>query len=555
MRYTLELTGTAATIGFCACVPEGPPDADQAADYLADRPGDLFMHRHLLGLVSALPVAEARALAARHPGNAALGAALAEAAQVRPELAPAAPEHPSPAASPLVDLRQQALPRRAEHRAWSALLAANLNEHAPLPAPGSPGAPSVPFSAAEVAAAARGFVSVVEVAPPPPGAHPHPASAAEASRRAERALAAAGVPLSQQMCHQMSLAPVGLVRQWRVETSVRTGALDYTLAGVHSSFGRGLEFEAAQVALLMEICERRSAWADVGPEGALGYARPLPLTRARFSELPPGAALDPASLPIEVPAADLPLCWVPGVRPQAPGNPGVLGGGTSLLVPAQCVFLFANLDEPALFSAPGSTGLGAGGCMARARLTALLEIIERDAECVTPHDPARCFRLESSSRKLRAQLAEYAARGMDVWLEDITSELGVPCYRAFAVGPEGQVTKGAAAGLCGPQAAASALFEVPYPFPWGPPTLPGPPELPVRRAEDLPDLSTGTPGGDLARIEAALLASGRPPVYVDLTRADLGIPVCRALVPGLELLPDFDRHSVLSPRLFARLRG
>lgn len=551
MRYTLELTGTAATIGFCACVPEGQPGADEAARYLAERPGDVFMHRHLLGLVLAMTPAAALALAARHPGNAALGATLAEAALARPELAPAAPTAPDPAASPLVDLRQRALPRRAEHRAWSALLAANLNEHAPLPAPGAPGAPPVPFSSEVIATAARGFVSVADVPPPAPGAHPRPASAAEAARRAERALAAAGVRLSPQMRHQMSLAPVGLVRQWRVALRVRTGALDYELAGVQSSFGRGLEFDAAQVALLMEICERRSAWADVGPEGALGFARPLPLTRARFSELPPGAALDPASLPIEVPAADEALCWVPGIRPHRPGD----AGGTPLLVPAQCVFLFANLDEPALFSAPGSTGLGAGACMARARLTALLEIIERDAECVTPHDPARCFRVESGNRKLRAQLAEYAARGMDVWFEDITSELGVPCYRAFAVGPEGQVTKGAAAGLCGPQAAASALFEVPYPFPWGPPTQPGPSALPVRRVEDLPDLSTGTPGGDLERIETSLAASGRPPVYVDLTRADLGIPVCRALVPGLELLPDFDADSVLSPRLFARLRG
>ncbi len=543
MRYTLELTGTAATIGFCACVPEGRPDADQAARYLAERPGDTFMHRHLLGLILDMAPAQAQDLAGRHPGNAALGAALAEAALVRPELAGAAPDAPDPTASPLVDLRQEAMPRRAEHRAWSALLAANLEAHAPLPAPGSPGAPPVPFSPAEIAAAARGFVPVADVAPPAPGAHPRPPGAAEVSRRAGRALAAAGVELSSQMRHQMSLAPVGLVRQWRVAVRVRTGALDYELSGVQSSFGRGLEFEAAQVALLMEICERRSAWADVGPEGALGYARPLPLTRAPFADLPPGAALDPASLPIEAPAPDAPLCWVPAAH----------AGGGEILVPAQCVFLFANLDEPALFSAPGSTGLGAGGCMARARLTALLEVIERDAECVTPHDPARCFRLESDDRKLRAQLEQYAARGMDVWFEDITSELGVPCYRAFALGPEGQVTKGCAAGLCGPGVAASALFEVPYPFPWGPPTLPGPPDLPVRRAQDLPDLSTGTPGGDLARIEAALVASGRPPAYVDLTRADLGIPVCRALVPGLELLADFDRHSVLSPRLFARL--
>ena len=45
---------------------------------------------------------------------------------------------------------------------------------------------------------------------------------------------------------------------------------------------------------------------------------------------------------------------------------------------------------------------------------------------------------------------------------------------------------------------------------------------------------------------------GHVPVYVDLTRDDLEIPVVRAVVPGLELTADFDVFSRPSVRLFRR---
>jgi ribosomal protein S12 methylthiotransferase accessory factor YcaO len=38
---------------------------------------------------------------------------------------------------------------------------------------------------------------------------------------------------------------------------------------------------------------------------------------------------------------------------------------------------------------------------------------------------------------------------------------------------------------------------------------------------------------------------------VDLTRSDLDLPVVRAIVPGLELMTDFDRFARVSPRYFA----
>ena len=147
-------------------------------------------------------------------------------------------------------------------------------------------------------------------------------------------------------------------------------------------------------------------------------------------------------------------------------------------------------------------------------------------------------------------LADYEEAKLNVWFMDCTSEFGVPCYKAVVLGRHGDVNKGMGAHLSGPRAAISAMTEIPYPFP-GPATLPVPENLPVRVLEDLPDFSTGSAEGDLMVLEQTLVESGYPPTYVDLTRADLGIPAVRALVPGLEWVADFDRFSRLSPRLYA----
>jgi ribosomal protein S12 methylthiotransferase accessory factor YcaO len=51
------------------------------------------------------------------------------------------------------------------------------------------------------------------------------------------------------------------------------------------------------------------------------------------------------------------------------------------------------------------------------------------------------------------------------------------------------------------------------------------------------------------------MENGLQPHYADITRGDLNIPVVRAMVPGLELMYDFDQFSRLSPRLFANYLG
>ncbi len=550
MRYSLQLTNVAATIGYLSCIPQGKLSERDAINYLVENPFDDFMYKYLLRRILEMELEEIAAFVGQFSGNSAVvRSLLMDAALQRKELSPLIKEvggsqlpDTSMSISPLVDLRQQAFADMDLHRAWSALFVANLQKHSPLPA--AEDCPALPYTKEEIAAAGKNFVPITDFLDQVGEVGDYGDSIDTAISRAEEALRAAGVELRPQMLHQSSLAPSGLVRNWQMAISIESGSMNYCLEGELTSFGRGYTSDSAKVGLLMEICERFSSWASIGPDGAEGYVQPLPLVYGCYSELSQ-AALDPQSLPLEVPDGDIPLHWLPAQRPD----------GSTILVPAQFVFLFSNLAEANLCSAVGSTGLGAGLDMNRAKVTALLEVIERDAESVMPHHNSRCFRIDSRQPVIAELLAKYADKGIDVFFEDITSELGVPCYRAFVVGPEGQVTKGASAGLNGPDACISAMFEVPYPYPWGPPSMPAPDGLPVRMVEELPNYATGGFTGDLFLLESALAASGCTPAYVNLTRKDMAVPVCRAIVPCMELMADFDRNSRLSSRLFANFLG
>jgi ribosomal protein S12 methylthiotransferase accessory factor YcaO len=296
----------------------------------------------------------------------------------------------------------------------------------------------------------------------------------------------------------------------------------------------------------MEIVERCAAFASVRDGRVQGTAEKMPLFRGTFSDLsgkggiPP---LDPNRIRLEAPYENEPLYWVKGFQTtEKKADP--------ILVPFQAVFLFANLDEVSLFSSLGSTGLAAGATPAQARLSALLEVIERDCEATGLFHPSRCFRITARDPFIAGLLADYSARGIDVFFQDITGFTGVPCYKALVIDRQGRLCKGTGAHLDGRYALLSALTETPHPYPGGAPSCRGPEDLPVKTFEALPDLSSASLSADLSRVEAALDRSGFPPIYVDLTRRDLGFPVVRAVVPGLEISADFSPFSRVSPRLY-----
>jgi len=269
------------------------------------------------------------------------------------------------------------------------------------------------------------------------------------------------------------------------------------------------------------------------------------LIQARYEDLTgePHEVLNPNNMNLEVPYENQPLYWVPAQR--------VDEQGTHLThVPAQLVFLFCNLDEISLTSGPPSTGLASGNTMEEAKLHALLEVVERDAERVMPYCEERCFLLESELPVVKDILQRSAQDGLQVQFLDITTELGVPCYKAFVQGPGGEILKGCAANLDGRRAAVSALLELPFHPSWFRP-VPAPPGLKRVKEDTLPDYSSSNASHDLMLLERLLIANGYQPIYVNLTRKDLDIPVVKAIVPGLEMFAEFDEFSTLSIRQFA----
>lgn len=364
----------------------------------------------------------------------------------------------------------------------------------------------------------------------------------ETIKTALTALKKADAFLSPAMAHKAALSPIARLRHWSFKIRTTNGRHANTLEGMQTSYGRGFSEERANASYSMEMAERFSSYASIGPHGVLGCKKDSPLVHASHTNLDE-PALDPNSLQLEVPYQGQKLWWMQGTTINQQHEE------TLLLIPIQFIYLFNNCDEQSLFSAFGSTGLASGNTLPEAKVAALLEAIERDCQATIPFDPKRCFRITSEDEEISTLLDSYAFNGIHVWFMDMTSELGIPCYASMVTGKRGDINKGSGSGLNGKAALLSAMTETPYPFP-GPPSGAAPENLPIRKLEELPNFSTGSAEGDLMVLEKTLLANKLAPCYAELTRKDLNIPVVRALIPGLEVISDFDQFSRVSPRLF-----
>ncbi|KJS32551.1 MAG: hypothetical protein VR64_06515 [Desulfatitalea sp. BRH_c12] len=554
-HYRLTRIATEAATGYFDCVPADDRDFDSTVAWCRAHPNDEFMRKYLLRLIAAWePQALKNGIRQAAGDDLFLKALFLEACLLLPQFTalgrhfPAGVQDRLAHASPFIFIKAQ---RRADHplhRRWIEQLRPNFFEHAPLPTPKQVGlpAPTDPQSIASAMAVCAPLERLAaDIGPQNKPVVAKSADPAALTALALERLAQAGIQVDAEMRHEASLSPIALLRHWQVALSVDCGRHQYRLAGEQISYGRGLALEVARVACVMEIVERVSSYASIAHDRVHGYRHPYPLTRARLSELhrQGKAALDPNRLGLEAPYSDDPLYWLEGRTSAA-------SGARSILVPVQCVFLFSNLDEVKLFSGLGSNGLGAGASLAEAKCKALLEVIERDSAAVTPYTPDLCFDVETGDARTARLLQSYAERGVHVGFLDVTGPLGVPCCKCFVMGADGQVAAGTGAHLDARRALLSALTETPYPYPNSPPSRPLAP-APVRvPIEALPDYDQGDPEANLALLEQLLSANGFEPIYIDLTRADLDLPVVRAIVPGMELLGDFDRFSRVHPRLY-----
>ena len=546
IRYTYTHSVTEGTTGYFACEPPGDLSFEHALALLEAAPQDEFLHRYLLRRCAALPIADLEALIPRAlEGEKALAALLLECALLTPHLASLARHFAPDAAlrfcgySPLIHLRWQQSEDRALHQAWNELFTANQTQLRPMPHPEDS---DIPFPYADITPDRAAPVTLAQCCGQTPPAGEARPPAREAAALALTRLKAHGLLAGQEMRHEASLAPIALLRSWNLAVNVHNGALDYSLRGAAVSYGRGLSLAAARASCLMEIVERASAYISVSGDELPNLARPVRLVRERFSRLRGKMeALDPNTLLPDVPYRDEKLHWIPATAAR---------DGRVVLVPLQAVGLFCNLDEPALFEAPGSTGLASGTTWEEAKESALTEILERDAEATTPYQRTQCFELRAEQQTLADLLDDYAARGIQIRFQVLANTFGMPCFMCFVVGRQGDVARACGAGLDGRRALLAALTETPYPYPGGPPSGPGLRGLPQRLLEKLPSYDQGSAAANCALLEHVLLANDYEPFYVDLTRADLQLPALRALVPGLAATAPGDCGRV-NRRLFA----
>lgn len=335
---------------------------------------------------------------------------------------------------------------------------------------------------------------------------------------------------------------------WRLNLRYQSGRNLSIIKGNMGSGGKGLTHASAAASGLMEMLERYSAVAGSTADFPNGYVQDKTMIHARRSELQARGldTLNLNTLNLMFPYQDEEVYWVWGekITPE---------GSSRILVPAQLVFIETNFDEPEIsIYGQSSNGLASGNTLEEARLHALLELVERDGDYSIFYSSERCFSLDASESSDIGQILNIAkARGITIQFLDLTTEFGIPTYRAFVkIGD--QIISGSGAHLDARIAITRALCELnPKVFVYAHHNggLKGiSHELASERVikyEELPNYSTGNVKADLGLVEQVLLGNGFVPSYVDLTRKDLGIPVVRAIVPGLDIPDGVSERQIL----------
>lgn len=334
------------------------------------------------------------------------------------------------------------------------------------------------------------------------------------------------------------------------------------------SGGKGTSLAAARAGALAEALERESLVAR-GSE---------PHRRARMADLPGAIHPNDVQLFSEAQLRRAEQLLALGIDdPEASGFHRVpvpfdtdsehdwsqvsdLVTGRAHWLPSSLVYLrWPGL--PAGYPTGCSNGAAAGNTLKEALLQGLLEVVERDSVALWWHP--RCHRPaidldDWEDPRIEAALAAQRALGTDVWVLDLTTDLGVPAAAAVATGMEvfgDAPMMGYGAHLDPAIAVVRALTELAQmqaPFT----------EMPAGAALEFPGHAERqwfenvtvssepwlAPHGSIAApqgpghetVDAALddlisrlTGRGLQILWADLTRPDLGLPVVRTFVPGL----------------------
>jgi len=237
-----------------------------------------------------------------------------------------------------------------------------------------------------------------------------------------------------------------------------------------------------------------------------------------------------------------------------------LGSGQRHWLPASMLW-FNWPNCPPGYPSGSSNGAAAGNTVEEALLQGLLELVERDAVALWWYP--RCHRpgidlAAWGDARIDAALAPQIALGHQVWVLDLTTDLGIPAAVAISVGMQPVPTVpmlGFGAHLDPVIAVVRALTELAQmqaPLsrldPAAPLELPGAAEklwftevTPEREPWLLPHGSV-TPARSnptmgvneaLQTVVGRITERGMKVLWADCTRADVGLPVVRTWAPGL----------------------
>ncbi len=245
--------------------------------------------------------------------------------------------------------------------------------------------------------------------------------------------------------------------------------------------------------------------------------------------------------------------------------------GTRRLLPAgMCYFNYASYhgyrSASELFFLADSNGHAAGSSLEDAALQGVLELIERDAVGIWWYN-----RLQRPGIDLASVTDPYVERlvnrldqlGRDVWAIDLTTDLGIPvvCAASRRRGTDEELVFGFGAHIDPAGAVVRALSELVQFLAsferWGDAgedryvtfdeaasrwwscarldehDYLAPAPGPARTLADMPDLSDPDLLTELTTCTERIAAAGVPLYLLDQTRPDIGLPVVKAVAPGL----------------------
>ena len=214
-----------------------------------------------------------------------------------------------------------------------------------------------------------------------------------------------------------------------------------------------------------------------------------------------------------------------------------------------------------------SNGCAAGNTLEEAILQGFYELVERDAFAIWWYNGLRMPGVDLGSfddEYLASAADQYAGYERDLWMLDVTADIGIPTFVALSRRPDApteDIIYGAGAHADPRIAALRALCELNQCLTWlprpgardGRPMIDDPVALrwwktarladcpwlvpadgePPRQGSQYPAIESTDTRDDVEHCRALVEARGMEFLVLDQTRPDIGMPVARVIVPGM----------------------